>query len=70
MHNAISLIILCRLHSVTTSEHLICFRLKNSHACRCPMFDLQRVSCYIVKDSLYHSCTTKLVLSLKLIERF
>ena len=67
MHNAISLIIFCRLHSVTP-QHPSCLRLKNHVRVVALMIDLQRVYFYVVTDFLSYSCTTKLTLSPKLIE--
>jgi len=68
MHNAIPFIIFRRLYSVATPEHPKRLRLKKLRSRRRLPFDLQRVSFYIVTDFLYHSCTTKLALSQKLIE--
>lgn len=48
-------------------HHLNCLQLEKFHSPRRPMPDLQRVSFYRVIDFLYYSCTTDLVLSLKLI---
>jgi hypothetical protein len=64
VHTSISLIIFYKLCSVATLGHPKSLSLEN-HGCIVALTpDLQRVSFYSVTDFLYHSSTTKLLLSL------